>query len=93
MAILSPTGLAYEVAGYLYRSHNRFHFLRVQLQHAIEDGDFIVPEGLFSCPMELQERPKFCLFVCVVPFAAEDAVQEFRGRPCNRCLRDRETLT
>lgn len=44
-------------AAHLHRGHQRVDMLVVQLQDAVQDANFIVPEGLFALPVERQEGP------------------------------------
>ena len=37
------------------RRHNLIHLLRIQLQNTIQNTNFVIPQGLFSTPMEIQK--------------------------------------
>ena len=61
----------------LDRCHNLIHLLRIQLQNTIQNTNFVIPQGLFPTPMELQKAFQLGFFVGVGGFGAEGFVEEF----------------
>jgi hypothetical protein len=39
-----------------HRCHDRLHLLRVQLEYTVEDSNFVVPKGLLTLAVKLEER-------------------------------------
>lgn len=61
--------------------HDPAHALRVQLQHAIQNADLVVAEGLLTRAMELEEGLELGFFVGVRGVHAKDAVEELGDGP------------
>jgi hypothetical protein len=56
-------------------SHDRFDAFLVELQHAVENADFLVSKGLGSLTVKLKERAELSLFVGRALGFAKDVIQ------------------
>ena len=65
------------------RSHNRLHVLGIQFKNAVQNGNLIVPQRLFSWSMELEERFQLRLLIKLMFIRSKNVVQEFGDWICN----------
>ena len=65
----------------LHGSHDRLHILGVQLKHAVENADLIIPQWLFPTAVELEEGLQLCLLVGGDFVVAEYVVEQLSYRP------------